>query len=166
MTQENSHASTEYGVVSDQLMNLDNWSHQFVALYFAFTAALLGFAGYIEFGSEQASNIVIQITDSTAYRARTLVTLTLAVLGLLLTIWAISMLLVFAARATTMIDRLKAVEVRLFGENDGKGAFAHGRDRVNSAFVGRFQFATTAAFMVVMTLFWGAIAVFAMVSPV
>lgn len=84
-----------YEQMVSRLNALDSWAYHFVALYFAFTAALMTLAGVLYFeaaGQKSEAVAVYTIQIANDFSTRTSVSLVIiSLLGLLMTFWAIAM---------------------------------------------------------------------------
>jgi len=142
----------EYGIISSRLTGVDTWGHQFVSIYFAFTAALMAAIGFISskktmlneenfvhlFGSSPLGNSLLVI---------------ISVVGLILSLWAPSFVLKYHAESKILFNRLVELEKNI-GTLNPENCFTHKSIQNRDSFISLYVSTSITSVVICLIISW------------
>lgn len=126
----NSDLLSEYNAVVSRLNSLDGWAHGFVALYFAFTGALMALAGVLYLRADKSSGIVeasyyYSVSVQSDISPKTAIALiVIAALGIFLTLWAVLMNFDYSGKSEHILNHARSLEIEMGRSTKDVAGFA------------------------------------------
>lgn len=120
----------EYSAVIQKMSANEAWAYSFVALYFAFLAAIGTATGYMFLhtssvpGAEVQFSSVIASASVDLSQSRKWLVISLSVLGVFLNCWAISMIIDYKRHSNILLGQLAQIEKELHGNTANLRCFA------------------------------------------
>jgi len=143
----------EYNSLINRINSIDTWAHQFVALYFAFSSGIMTALGF-SFVSRTKLNVIFFKIFNFNIPLGNFAVLMLSLLGLILTVWAIMMLLDHIANKNILFERLKNLEIAEYGNESCLYCYANKAIVEKSSVRFKITRASAVALMLIMLIWW------------